>query len=204
MPHNPETGKTDRRARSKAELLEFRLKQAEQPASEVKRGKRRAQDSPDACESEGSGPSPLEPLASLRGLTLDSGGSSPANTPAVSPTTALPENPAPPPAPKARKALKRSAGKPLFKPPAAALTHHPKKKTGFTAEAPATSQLAEAPATSRLLKPGHRQASRSRSDPSPVSDDGSNGARIAALETRQDEVEKKLRELDLRVKQLGG
>lgn len=120
MPQNPKTGKTDRRALSEAELLEFRLKQAEGARAEVKRGKRRARDSPDTREQESSGqaPSPLASLAALGALALDSGGSSAANTPDDSPATfsqpPLPDHPpAPPSAPKPRKISKPSAGKPL-------------------------------------------------------------------------------------------
>jgi hypothetical protein len=62
----------------------------------------------------------------------------------------------------------------------------------------------EVPGTSQLLRPSNRQARHSRSDASPASDDRSNAARIAALELRQDEVEKKILELDSRLKKLGG
>ena len=39
MPLNPKTGKTDCRALSEAELLEFRLKQAKESGTQVKKGK---------------------------------------------------------------------------------------------------------------------------------------------------------------------
>ena len=122
MPKNPETGKTDRRPLSPTDLLEFRLKQTEKTHSKSKKGKKRAVDPPEAAEPEGSGqvPSPLQPLATLKSLTLDSGGSSatntPADTPADSPTTVpqlpLPDRPAPRPlAPKTLKAATPSIGK---------------------------------------------------------------------------------------------
>ena len=121
MPLNPKTGKTDRRLLSEAELLEFRLKQAKESRAQVKKGKQRARNSPEAeaGDSEGSGPapSPLQTLAGLGTLTLDSTGSSVANTPADSPSILpqppLPERsaPAPPSGPRARYTAKSSAGR---------------------------------------------------------------------------------------------
>jgi hypothetical protein len=64
--------------------------------------------------------------------------------------------------------------------------------------------MVEVSSPSHLLKPGHRQASHSHSDASPASDDGSNIAKIAVLERRQDEMEKWVHDFDLRLKQLGG
>ena len=116
MPQNPSTGKTDRRALSQAELLEFRQKQTEDSRAAVKRGKRRAQDSPNTGESEGSrlSPSPLTALSGLGTLALDSSGSSPAETPADTPATLpqppLPERPAPP-RPLASKKPSQPSGK---------------------------------------------------------------------------------------------
>jgi hypothetical protein len=114
MPLNPKTGKTDRRTLSASELLEFRVKQAEEQRTEVQRGKQRASGFADAAESDGSAPnpSPLDQISAMNRLTLDSGGSSAANTPADSPhgdpQPLLPvdEEPAPPSASKARKARK--------------------------------------------------------------------------------------------------
>jgi hypothetical protein len=123
MPLNPRTGKTDRRQMSEAELLEFRIKQANKLGTQVKKGKQRARDSPEAGESEGSGPAPLllETLAGLGTLRLDSG-SSVANTPADSPAT-LPQPPlleraalAPPSGPKTRHPAKPSAGRSIPSP----------------------------------------------------------------------------------------
>lgn len=114
MPQNPSTGKMDRRALSQAEILEFRLKQTEELLTAAKGGRvgrRCVRDLPEAGRSEGSGlsPSPLATLSGLGGLTLDSGGSSTADTPADSPAAllpqaTLPERPAaaPPSAPKTR------------------------------------------------------------------------------------------------------
>ncbi len=120
MPSNPETGRADRCTLSKDQMQEFRIKQAKESRAEVKKGKRRARDSPEAGKSEGSGlaPSPLGSLAGLGALTLDSGGSSVTNTPADSPTTlpqppSLPERlaPAPHSAPGAPGASRPLAGK---------------------------------------------------------------------------------------------
>jgi hypothetical protein len=193
VPINPDTGKTDRRALSETEIMDFRIKMMEEARSEVRRGKQRARDSPDAGESEGSGPTP-SPLARLGELTLESGGSSAADTPADSPSIlpqpALPERPAP--APPSSSKTRDTSGKSSPKPPAAAPTQ---LLTGVTVEVPRTSQM---------LDPTLRQASRSRSDPSPTSDDGNNASRIAVLERRQDQLENRLQELDSRLKSLGG
>src|SRR5258708_17122997 len=119
MPQNPDTSKTDRRALSEARIREFRMKQVGESCAKVRKGKRCAANSPDAGEPEGPGsdPLPLTSLAALGTLTLDSSGSSAANTPADSPATLpqppLPERPAPAPpsAPKASGASRDSAGK---------------------------------------------------------------------------------------------
>jgi hypothetical protein len=195
MPRNPETGKTDRRTLSEVELLDFRLKQAEERGTEVKRGKRRARDAPGASEQEGSGPSPLAPVAALGALALDSGGSSAANTPDDSPASLpqppLPEHPTLPSAPEARKASKPSAGKPASNPPTAAPTHHP------------TGLVVEASGASRLLNTAHLQAESSHRDASPASDDASSGARISQLEVRLGEVEKWAEGVEGRLRLLG-
>jgi hypothetical protein len=129
MPLNPKTGKTDRRTLSESELLEFRVKQAEERQTGIKRGKQRASGSVDTeSESSAPAPSPLGQLSALKKLTLDSGGSSAANTPADSPEDAprllLPEDeePAPPSAQKARQAQKHLDGKSSSKCLAASLT----------------------------------------------------------------------------------
>jgi hypothetical protein len=199
MPRNPKTGKTDRRALSKTDFQEFRRNNAkeQEPQAGVKKGKQRAHDSPDAGESEGSGlsPSPLTALAGLGSLALGSGGSSPADTAADSPTSSrqpplLHPAPAPPSAPKNREAsqpLHKSASK---RPAAAPIQH----STGVTAELPGASQL---------LGPALRQASRSPRDASPTSDEGNSIARIAKLESRLDAVEKWAEGFNGRLKQLG-
>jgi hypothetical protein len=198
MPKNPRTGKTDRRARSEAQYLEYRIKQAEDWGSEVKRGKRPARDSSDPGESEGSGPapSPLAVTAGLGVLSLDSGGSSAADTPADTPPT-LPQLPSP---------LRPSPA-----PPEAQNICEPSSSAGASAPKPLVAAsdwdsaaiTAEAPSASALLNPAHRQAHHFRDSASPVSDGRSNAARIAALETMQDEMERRMREFDARLKKLG-
>ncbi len=199
MPLNPKTGKTDRRALSEAKLLEFHLKQVKESGMQVKKEKRCTCDSPEAGGSEGSGPAPL-PLAMLAGLgalMLDSGGSSAANTPADSPAILpqppLPEDPAPAPSsvPKTHNPSKPLAGKSISKPLLAALTQH---LTGVTLEVPGTS---------KQLNPVHWQVTGSCSDALPAGDDRSNTARIAMLENRQDELEKRMCDFDHRLKKLG-
>jgi hypothetical protein len=121
MPQNPMTGKTDRHLLSEGELMKFRIEQARQRRGEVKRGKQRVSGSADTAESEGSvpGPSPLG-LSALKTLTLHSGESSAAHTPADSPDDnprlLLPEGeePALPSAQKARKVPKPSKSKCSF------------------------------------------------------------------------------------------
>jgi hypothetical protein len=121
-----QSGRTIRRPLSPGVYLSIRTKQAagelelEEPeaASEVTRGKRRARDSPDAADSEGSGPVPvMTELVGLKTLSLHSGNSSPANTPADGPT-ALPQpplharpDPAPPSVPSTSGVSKSLAGK---------------------------------------------------------------------------------------------
>jgi hypothetical protein len=197
MPHHPETGKLIRRRFTEAELLDFRLEQLESP-SEVKRGKQKARNSPDDGGQGELVPSPLASISALGDLTLDSGGSSAANTPADSPST-LPrppfsENPvqAQEKASKTHGAPKHSPGKPASRPTSAALAQH---STGVAFEEPTASP--------QLLKPALRQLSRSHST-SPASDDGSNAVRISALENRQNEIEKWAHNFDLRLKKLGG
>ena len=63
---------------------------------------------------------------------------------------------------------------------------------------------AEAPGASNLLMPVDPHASRSPGDTSPASDDGSNIARIAALESKQAELEGQICKFDLRLTRLGG
>jgi hypothetical protein len=61
----------------------------------------------------------------------------------------------------------------------------------------------EVPGTSKLLNPAPQQVTCSRSEASPPSDGASNTARIAALENKQDKIEKQMRNFDRRLKQLG-
>ncbi|KAN0111964.1 hypothetical protein V8E52_007982 [Russula decolorans] len=140
------------------------------PVIEVKKGKQRACDSPEAGESEGSGPapSPLETLAGLGTLRLDT-------SPATLPQPPLPEHAA-------------------LAPPLGPKTRHPAK--------PSAGVTLEVPGTSNPLDPAPLQVTRSRSDAS--LDGASITTRIAALENRQDEVEKWMRNFDRRLKQLGG
>ena len=140
MPINPRTGKTDHHASTKEELLEFHTKQAEKECmAGVKKGKQCACSSPDAEEPEASKsvPSPLTILASLGGLSLESGGPSATNTPAGSLATQHPppERPAPAPstAPKAHCISWCSAGKSISK---ISVTAHTQHLSGFAVEVP--------------------------------------------------------------------
>lgn len=202
MPQNSKTGKSDRRARPNAEPLDLRIEKAGESVTEVQKGKQRAQDSPGADEPEGSrpAPSPVASLNALEHLTLGSTGSSAGNTPADSsaaaaalPQLLLPDRPAAAPSspPKAKDASKNSAGKSAFEPLAAAPTQR-------------STAIVKAPAASNRPKRAHRQAGRPHRQPSPASSDGGNAARIAVLESRQDEVEKRLNDLDFRLRKLGG
>ena len=124
MPLNPETGKTIRRLMSNDEVLEFRLRQAaeeearaaeeeahaaeEEARAEIRRGKRRADGSPDEGELEAPAvaPSPLVQLEGLGALSLDSGRSSAANTPDDN----IASLPLPPSAHRSRETSGSSAG----------------------------------------------------------------------------------------------
>ena len=154
MPPNPNTGKTDRRAHNGPKILKFRIDQAlkkvvavegEESPSEVKKGKRRALDPPEAGDLEGSGQtSPAAQLAGLENLSLESeSGSSPAGTPAdlpaplsQPPLPARPD-PAPPSAPSTHDASKSPAGKSVSNPPFSTPAQH---LTGVTAEVPGPSR----------------------------------------------------------------
>jgi hypothetical protein len=190
MPVNPATGKTVRKLLSEAELTEFRIKQTKEARAEIEKGKQPAGDPPDAGTPEDSGlvPSPLAGLSALGSLTLESGGSSAGNTPSDSPAvpsqpSAIEHPPEPlPPTPAGRRASKRRAGMSPFKLPATAPTQHSAALPPFVVEVPSTSQHLTAP---------DRRASHS-----PASNDGSNSARIAALETKQTELEKRQSELE--------
>jgi hypothetical protein len=119
MPINPDTGKTNRHATTAEALHKFRMNQARALHVEVTHGKRRARDSSDEDEQEGSelALSPvLSSLVDLEKLTLGGSKPSPGSTPADSPANMqppLPEHPAPAPpsAPKARKRSKPSPSK---------------------------------------------------------------------------------------------
>ena len=202
MPPNPGTGKTSRKTMSDATIMEYRIKHVDQLQSEIKKGKRRSRDSPDTGVPEGSGPAP-SPLASLTGLkelSLNSDGSSSAITPADSPATlpppSFPERTAPAPSspPNTRGASKPSPpGKPP--PPGPCGSSRAQHLTGLTVDVPRIS---------KRLVPENRQASHSRSNASPASDDRNYAARIAVLERRQEEHEKLIATLDRRLKSLGG
>ena len=149
MPKNPTTGKTDHHMLSADYILAFRIGEAEKERqqeeereekkrtekgrkAEVKKGKRRAWDSPDPGKPETSRsvPSPLTALAGLGALNLESRGSSTANTsdnsPAIVSQPPLAERPAPTPStsPKTRRTFKHSASKLIFNLPVTALTQH--------------------------------------------------------------------------------
>lgn len=202
MPKNPETGKPDRHKSSIAKVQEERLKKAKESRAEIKKGKRRADNSP-VSENDDSPlvPSPSSGLVGLAGLTLESGTLSAADTPADSPAAVSPsslmENPAsaPPPAPNAHRYPKRRRpGMSSFNLP---VTARAQDQEDFAVEV-------SSPSTSRLLKAPDRRSSHSRSDASPVSNDGSNSARFAAIEARQDEFERRQRELEQLVKDFIG
>jgi hypothetical protein len=187
MPQNPSTGKTDRHILSEADHLKYRLKRAEADKdshanARVKKGKGRARDLPDSGKQEA--PSPSKDLSSSSHATT------PTHSPVTSPQLTLPKRPAPtpPPAPLARTAAKKSsAGKSASKAPAAAT-------------------IRDSAAASQLLRPMNQQA-YSHSNTSPASDDGSNGARIAALEARLEEMQEEMNNwahgFDCRLKALG-
>ena len=206
MPTYPTTGKPNRHAMKAADVREFRIKQfkerqellkqseEQQRRAEMKRGKRRASDSPEPEEPEGSVSAP-SPVIALERLSLDCD-RSPANTPADSPVT-LPRPPLPDPAPPVRKTRKRTKPSPskfAFKPHSTAPTQD---LTGPTSDEPSTSQL---------LMPAPRQASRSPGNASPASDDSglAYASRIAVLEAKQAQTEKALQEMNERLKKLGG
>ena len=104
----------------------------EELRAELKKGKQRALDSPDAGEPEDSGldPLPSAVLSALGSLTLESGGSSSVNTPSNSPailsqpSLPKPSAPLPPTAPKTSgsHASKRGTGTSSLKPPVTAPT----------------------------------------------------------------------------------
>ena len=204
MPKNKNTDKTDRHRLTEEYFREFRTKQVEKKeAAKLKKGKgkgkgkQRAHNSPDPGEPEASTsvPSPSGPLPSLGALTLESGGSSAANTPSDNPAaiSLSPEHSAPsPPIPRIR-IPRRSPRKSPTKPP---MTIPAQNSTEF---------VVEVPATSKYLKAKDQKASPSHTSASPVSDDGSNAARIAVLERKMEEVEKLktlVHEMDLRLKKV--
>jgi hypothetical protein len=184
MPQNPATGKADSCPLSTADFREFCIKKARE------KGKGHARDSPNSSEQAALLSTHLN---GLRMLNLDSSSSyatTPADSPATLPQLALQEYPAPspPPAPKAATTTMSSAGKSAFKALAAAPILY---LTGAL----------------QLLKPACWQAMHSCSDVSPVSDDGSNGARITAMESRLDKIEADMCRwadgFDIRLEQLG-
>jgi len=195
VPMNPETGKADRHILTPEAVFEYRVKQAKALRAEIRKGKRRAVDSPDADEPEASEEaSPaLSSLAGLERLTLGGGkpspGSTPADSPANMPQPPLPEQPAPPSsAPKTRKRSKPSPSKCTFKCPVSNPTQH---STDPTIEAPT------------LLDPVHRQVSRSSGNASPARDTQilSNTERISAIEAKLESMQQ---DFDSRLKKLGG
>jgi len=184
---------------------------------------------PDAGEPEPSVPVPLPllPTAGLGVMTLDSSASSAANTPAESPTMVpqhtLPQNisPAPPTAPKLRRASGRAAENPTTVPwhsspaPPAALKAccHASNRLPSTSKSaskpPVTTPIhhladfvVEVPSTSQFLRAAHQQSSHSCSDASLASDDGSLSTRIATAEKKQEQLETWMCDIDNRLKQL--
>jgi hypothetical protein len=207
MLPNPGTGKTDRHNLPIDSIREYRIKQTEElrtkPPAEKKRagankGKQRACGSPDAGEPEDSGlvPSPIAALSALQSLTLESGASSavgsPSNSPATLSQSSVPKVTAPsPPAARPCRASKRTPSASSLNPPVTVPTQHLAVVT------------VEVPSTSQFLKPARSQPSGPRSDTSPASNDGSNAARIAALERRMGELEKMSDDHERRLKAIG-
>ena len=186
MPDNPATGKMDCQAKSKQELFQWCKEQADIKAqakqeevakyAKVKIGKQRAHNSANSGKAEASASaSPLE-LAGLRTLTLESGDSSAANTPADSPRALL--QPLSPRCP-SRHIPEHSAGEFVYRLSLTAPTLH---STGLVLKVPAAPQL---------LETAHQQVSHSHSDASQASEAGDNASRIAVLERKQDALERK-------------
>jgi len=184
---------------------------------------------PDTGEPEPSAPvpSPSLPTASLGAMTLDSGASSAANTPAESPMTVpqhtLPQNVslAPPIAPEPHRTSGCVAENPATVPwhsspaPPAALKAccHASNRLRSTSKSaskpPVTTPIhrsadfvVEVPSTSQFLRAVHRQSLCSRSNASLASDDGSLSTRIATVEKKQEQLETWMRDIDNRLKQL--
>jgi len=250
FPKNPNTKKADHCPWTQLDFLIFCKKQkaenAEKHSTILEKRKRRAHGSPtsgkpevpdegdpepipDAGKPEPSVPVPSPSLltAGLGVMTLDSGASSAANTPAESPTMVpqhtLPQNvsPAPPTAPKPCCASGCAAENPTTVP------RHSSPATPAALKAcrrasnclPSTSKSAskppvttpihhsadfmvEVPSTSQFLRAAHRQSLCSCSDASLASDDGSLSTRIAAAEKKQEQLETWMHNIDNRLKQL--
>jgi len=207
MLPNLGTGKTDRHNLPIDSIREYRIKQTEElrtkPPAEKKRtgankGKQHACGSPDAGEPEDSGlvPSPVAALSALQSLTLESGASSavgsPSNSPATLSQSSVLKVTAPsPPAARPRRASKRTPSAPSLNPPVTVPTQHLAVVT------------VEVPSTLQFLKPACSQPLGPRSDTSPASNDGSNAARIAALERRMGKLEKMSDDHERRLKAIG-
>jgi len=207
MLPNLGTGKTDCHNLPIDSIREYRIKQTEElrtkPPAEKKcaganKGKQRTCSSPDAGEPEDSGlvPSPIAVLSALQSLTLESGVSSaiasPSNSPATLSQSSVPKVTAPsPPAACPCCVSKCTPSVSSLNPPVTIPTQHLAVVT------------VEVPSTLQFLKPAHSQPSGPRSDTSPASNDGSNAARIAALERRMGKLEKMSDDHKCRLKVIG-
>jgi len=128
-------------------------------------------------------PSPSEPLASLRALTLESGGSSATRTPSDSPSVCPPLSNHSASAP-----TKPTIRIPARKSPTMAPVMAPaQNSTGFAA----------ASTTSIFLDTEDHRVLSSRTGALPVGNAHNNTTRIATLERRQDELEILVRSIDL-------
>jgi len=152
-------------------------------------------------------PSPSEPLASLRALTLESGGSSATRTPSDSPSVCPPLS-------------DHSASAPT-KPTICIPAHKSPTMAPVTAPAQNSTGFAAASTTSIFLDTEDHHVLSSCTGVPPVGDARNNAARIAMLERRQDkleilvcsidlgqqkrqeELEELVRSMDLRLKKLG-
>jgi len=207
MLPNLGTGKTDCHNLPINSIWEYCIKQTEElcakPPAEKKRtgankGKQRACGSPDAGKPEDLGlvPSPIAALSALQSLMLESSTSSAIGSPSNSPATLSQSSvlkvttPSPPTAcPCCVSKCTPSASS--LNPPVTVPTQH------------LAVIMVEVPSTLQFLKPVRSQPLCPHSDTLLASNDGSNAARIAALERRMGELEKMSDDHKCRLKVIG-